>query len=76
MTQYYNYQTSYNNNYFDLSQFSLAGHPLNLLNNSNTTPLVNPMMSIPSALLRPVGADNQAKLGLNFEMNGVSNTNK
>jgi len=53
-TSYYNqYQYQYANNNFDLSQYSMVGHPLHLLNGSNSVNAVNPMMTIPTTLMRP-----------------------
>ena len=73
--------TYYNNNYnvtyqntqaFDFTQFSLVTHPLSLMNNLNP---VNPMLNIPTTLMRP-NNDTQPRNNLGFQMNPVSKNKK
>jgi hypothetical protein len=75
MTYYNNnYNLPYqNNNTFDFTQFSIVGHPLNLMNNVTT---VNPMLNIPPNLMRPGTNDNQQRNNLGFQMNPVSKNKK
>jgi hypothetical protein len=80
MTNYYGgyqmNQMSYGTNGFDLSQFSLVGHPLNLINAVNpVNPLnpLNPVMGVPPTLMRP---DTQQRNNLGFQMNPVSKNKK
>ena len=76
MASYYGgYQMSYaNNNGFDLSQFSLVSHPLNLINTPPVNP-INPVLGVPQALMRPINADSQ-RSNLGFQMNPVSKNKK
>jgi hypothetical protein len=62
MYEYSNYYSQYKpNNQFDLSQFSLGGHPLSFmgglgaggLSSINTSTSISPLISIPPSLLRP-----------------------
>jgi hypothetical protein len=79
-TSYYNqyqYQVGYGANNFDLSQFNMAGHPLHLLNNgSSATNAVNPMMTIPTTLMRPNGGEIKQGSSLGFQMNPISKNKK
>lgn len=65
----------YGSNGFDMSQFSLVGHPLNLINNVNPVNPINPMMSVPPTLMRP-GVGQQQSSSLGFQMNPVSKNKK
>ena len=77
MASYYGgYQMSYGTSGFDLSQFSLVGHPLNLINSVNPVNPVNPIMGVPQTLMRPVGVDAQQRNNLGFQMNPVSKNKK
>jgi hypothetical protein len=87
MTYYNNnYNIGYqNNNSFDFAQFSLVGHPINLIGNVNTN---NHMLNIPPTLMRPGGNDtqqrnnvgfnndNQQRYNFGFQMNPVSKNKK
>ncbi len=71
------YNNNYNVNYqntqaFDFTQFSLVTHPLSLMNNLNP---VNPMLNIPTTLMRP-NNDTQPRNNLGFQMNPVSKNKK
>lgn len=55
---------------FDLSQYSLVGHPLNLMNNVSPTNPLSPMISIPPTLMRPPTADP------GFQANPLAKTSK
>lgn len=78
---YGGYQMNYApNNGFDLSQYSLVGHPLNLVNSlSNPINPINPInpVMVPQILMRPggVGTDNQRN-NLGFQMNPVGKNKK
>lgn len=77
MASYYgSYQMTYGGNGFDLSQFSLVGHPLNLINAVNPVNPVTPILGVPQTLMRPVGVDAQQRNNLGFQMNPVSKNKK
>jgi hypothetical protein len=77
MTSYYGgYQMGYGTNGFDLSQFSLVGHPLNLISGVNPVNAVNPIIGVPPTLMRPVGVDVQQRNNLGFQMNPVGKNKK
>ena len=70
---YYNsYQMGYGNG-FDLSQFSLAGHPTSLMKLGQNNPQPPPGMAMPPAMMKPPG-NGQANLG--FQMNPISKNKK
>lgn len=75
MASYYGYQMNYGSTGFDLSQFSLVGHPLNLINSVNPVNSA-PIMGVPQTLMRPVGVDAQQRNNLGFQMNPVSKNKK
>lgn len=75
-TYYGGYQMNYGTNGFDLSQFSLVGHPLNLINSVNPVNPVSPIMGVPQTLMRPAGVDAQQRNNLGFQMNPVSKNKK
>lgn len=76
MTNYYGgyqmNQMNYTTNSFDLSQFSLVGHPLNLITTVNPVNPLNPI-GVPQTLMRP---DTQQRNNLGFQMNPVSKNKK
>jgi hypothetical protein len=62
MYEYSNYYNQFKpNNHFDLSQFSLAAHPLNLMGGINSMSMVSPMMAIPPTLMRPTETETQQR---------------
>lgn len=71
---YYNsYQMGYGNG-FDLSQFSLAGHPSSLMSSlGQGTPQPPPGIALPPAMINPASTP-QANLG--FQMNPISKHKK
>ena len=78
MTAYYgSYQMGYGATNFDLSQFSLVGHPLNMINNNPANPaaIVNPMIGVPQNLMKP-GINDPQRNNLGFQMNPVSKNKK
>ena len=61
------------NRTFDLSSFSLANHPLNLVNPIQPTP---PVSSAPPALIKPPAAMDNQIANLGFQLNPVGKNKK
>lgn len=83
VTSYYNqFNMGYNGHSFDLNQFSMIGHPLNLMNNivqPPTTPAMSMPMNVPGSMLRPPipnGTTEIQRNNLGFQMNPVSKNKK
>jgi hypothetical protein len=74
VSSYYNQNQAYNVN-FDLNQYSMVSHPINLMNGMNSVNPVNPMV-VPSPQVRPATSDVQPRNNLGFQMNPISKNRK
>jgi hypothetical protein len=87
VTAYYNqFNVGYSGQGFDMTQFSMMGHPLNLMSNPMQPPMPVPMqvpqqsaiLSVPPTVARPIGTNGAEvqRSNLGFQMNPVSKNKK
>ena len=81
VTAYYNqYSMSYGGQGFDMNQFSMMGHPLNLMSNPTQVPQPLPAMSMPmpAPMVWPPATNGVEvqRTNLGFQMNPVSKNKK